>query len=159
HHEVGMDAGLHHGLADRHELPRVADAELETDRLAAGELAQLNDEMHHLDRRLEGRMRGRRDAVDADRNAARLGDLGRHLGAGQPAAVPGLGPWRQLDLDHFPLRLLRLLGEALGAEAAVVVAAAEIAAAELPDQVTAILAVIAADAALAGVVGEAAELG
>jgi BioD-like phosphotransacetylase family protein len=50
----------------------------------------------------------------------------------------------------------RLLGEALGAEAAVVVAAAEVARADLPDQVAAVLAVVAADAAFAGVVREAA---
>ena len=58
----------------------------------------------------------RRDAVDADRHAARGGDLGRHLGAGQHAAVTRLGALRQLDLDHLDLRILRLLGKAGGAE-------------------------------------------
>ena len=49
--------------------------------------------------------RGRRNAVDADRHAARRGDFRRHLGAGQHAAVAGLGALRQLDLDHLDLRL------------------------------------------------------
>ena len=43
--EVGHDAGLQHRLDDGHELPAVADAELEADRLAAGKLAQLRDEV------------------------------------------------------------------------------------------------------------------
>src|SRR6516225_5703550 len=43
--EVGTNPGLQHGLAQRHELPGVADAELEADGLAAGQLAQLRDEV------------------------------------------------------------------------------------------------------------------
>ena len=35
--EVGADARLQHGLADRQELPWMADAQLEPDRLAAGQ--------------------------------------------------------------------------------------------------------------------------
>src|SRR6202162_5965546 len=96
---------------------------------------------------------------DADRHAARLGDLRGHLGARQHAAVAGLGALRDLDLDHLDLGGARLLGELFRIELAVRRAAAEIAAADLPDQVAAVLAGIAADPALAGVVGEAAELG
>ncbi len=33
--EIRTNAGLQHGLADRHELPGMTDAELEADRLAA----------------------------------------------------------------------------------------------------------------------------
>ncbi len=51
--EVGTNPGLQHGLAERHEFPGVADAELEADRLAAGQLAQLRDEVHHLERGAE----------------------------------------------------------------------------------------------------------
>ncbi len=50
HDEVRQDAGFQHGLGDAHELPGVAQAELEAHRLAAGQLTQLLDEMHHLDR-------------------------------------------------------------------------------------------------------------
>jgi hypothetical protein len=53
------------------------------------------------------------------RHAARGGDLGRHLGARQHAAVAGLGALAELDLDHLDLRVARLLGKALGVEAAV----------------------------------------
>src|SRR5262245_41751146 len=46
-------------------------------------------------------MARRRDAVDADRNAARFRDLRCHLGARQHPAMAGLGALRQLDLDHL----------------------------------------------------------
>jgi hypothetical protein len=66
---------------------------------------------------------------------------------------------RKLDLDHLDLRLARLGGKPFGVEPSFRRAAAEIAAANLPDQIAAMLAVIAADRAFAGVVGEIAELG
>src|SRR5262244_2116427 len=156
--EVWTNSSFQHGLAERHELPGVADAELEADRLAAGQVAQLRNEVHHLHRGLERRVARRRDAIDADRHTARVRDLRRHLGTRQHTAVARLGPLRELDLDHLDLPLLRLRGEPVGAEGAVLVAAAEIAAADLPDQVTAEFAMIAADAALAGIVGEAPSL-
>ncbi len=93
------------------------------------------------------------------RHAARLCDLGRDLGGGQHAAMPRLGALAQLDLDQLDLFVLGLLGEAFGVERAVVVAAAEIAGPDLVDQIAAALAVIAADPALAGVMGKAAHLG
>lgn len=49
--EVWEDASLQHGLGDAHELPRMAEAELEAHRFATGQLTQLRDEMHHFDRR------------------------------------------------------------------------------------------------------------
>ncbi|MOA39381.1 hypothetical protein D3C78_1611580 [compost metagenome] len=49
--EVREDACFQHGLGDAHELPRMAEAELEAHRFAAGQLTQLRDEMHHFDRR------------------------------------------------------------------------------------------------------------
>jgi hypothetical protein len=73
--------------------------------------------------------------------------------------MAGLGALRKLDLDHLDLRLARLLRESLRVEISVRCAAAEIAAADLPDQIAAVLAVIAADRAFAGIVGEIAELG
>ena len=42
--EVGVGVALDHGLDDGHELAGVADAELEADRLAARQLAELGDE-------------------------------------------------------------------------------------------------------------------
>lgn len=73
--------------------------------------------------------------------------------------MAGLGSLRKLDLDHLDLRLARLGGKPFGVEPSFRRAAAEIAAANLPDQIAAMLAVIAADRAFAGVVGEIAELG
>ena len=49
-------------------------------------------------------VRRRRDAVLADRNAACGGDLDRHLGARQHAAVAWLGALADLYLDHLDLR-------------------------------------------------------
>jgi hypothetical protein len=79
------------------------------------------------------------------------------LAAGQYAAMAGLGALAELQLDHLDLRVGGGGGEAFGRESAVGVAGAEIARADLPDDVAAVLAVIGAEATLAGVVGEAAE--
>src|SRR5690348_14512427 len=100
----------------------------------------------------------RRDAIDADRYAARFGDFRADFRPGQHAAMPGLRALRDLDLDHLHLRIARLQREFLGREFAVLGAAAEIAGADFPDQIAAVLAVIAADRALAGVMCKAAEL-
>src|SRR3954452_16161014 len=68
-------------------------------------------------------------------------------------------PLPDLELDHPDLRVGCDAGEFFRIEAAVsAVAAAEIARADLPDDVAAVLAVIGADAALAGIVGETALL-
>ena len=157
--EIRHDAGLQHGPDDAHELAPVADAELEADRLAARQLAQPANERDKLDRRREFGMRGGRDAILAERHAARLADLGRDLGGRQHAAMARLGALGELDLDHLDLGIGGLLAELLGVEAALGGAAAEIARADLPDDVAAALAVVARDAALAGIVGEAAGLG
>ena len=69
--EVRRDAGLLHRLDDGEPLPRMAQAELEPGRLAARQLTQPGNEIHHLDGRAEGAVRRRRDAVDTDRHAAR----------------------------------------------------------------------------------------
>src|SRR5437867_4326809 len=71
HDEAGMHAGFERRLADRQERPLVAGAELEAGGLAARLMAHLGDERHHLDRRREGRVVRRRDAVLAHRHAAR----------------------------------------------------------------------------------------
>ena len=81
------------------------------------------------------------------------------LAAGSTPPWPGLAPWLSLISIILTCWARRLRGEALRDELAVRVAAAEIAAADLPDEVAAMLAVVAADAAFAGVVGEVAELG
>src|SRR5882757_4453742 len=104
-------------------------------------------------------MRSWRHAILADADAARRGDLARHLRSRQHAAVSRLGALRQLNLDHLHLRIVRLFGEFVRIEMTVRSAAAEVAAADFPDQVAAVLAVVAADRTLAGVVREAAELG
>jgi hypothetical protein len=106
--EVGHDAGLEHGLGDAEEFPGVADAELDANRLAAGQAAQFLDEFQQPDRGREGRVHRRRDAIHAHRDAARGGDFRRDLGRRQHAAVAGLGALRQLHLDHLDLRRLRL---------------------------------------------------
>src|SRR5699024_3140314 len=70
--------------------------------------------------------------------------------------MTGLGPLTDLDLDHLDLWINRLLGKALGAEGAILVATAEIARTDLPDQVAAMLSMIPADAALARIMGKTA---
>src|SRR5262245_55081909 len=100
--------------------------------------------MNELQWRGERRMAGGRHAIDIDRDAPRGGDFGGNLRCRQHAAMPGLGALRQLDLDHLDLRIAGLGSKPLGAERAVVVAAAEIAAADLPDDVATEFLMIAA---------------
>ena len=70
-----------------------------------------------------------------------------------------LGPLREFELDHLHVWVPRPLREGVGIEAAVDGSAAEVAGSDLPDQIGAALEVIGADAALAGVVREVAQLG
>jgi len=134
----------------------MTDAQLEAHWLAARQLAQLRNEAHQSDRRIEGTVPRGRYAVLAHRNAARGGDLRGHLVRREDAAVPRLGTLAQLDLDHLHLAAGGLLRELARIEAAQFIAAAEIAAGDFPDQVAAEFAMIRTDAALAGVVCEAA---
>src|SRR5262249_39480693 len=50
HDKVGTNSGSQHRLADRHEFPWMADAELEAYRFAIGKLPQPGNETHQLDR-------------------------------------------------------------------------------------------------------------
>ena len=97
-------------------------------------------------------------AVLALLHAARRRDLGRHLRARQHAAVARLRALAQLDLDHLDLGSVAFAAKRSLAETPVLVAAAEVARRDLPDQVAAVHAVVRADRALARVVREAALL-
>src|SRR5687768_537610 len=70
-----------------------------------------------------------------------------------------LRPLAELYLDHLDLIGGGLLRESAGIELAVGGPAAEIATAQFPDQVAAMFTVVAADAALARVMGEIAQFG
>ncbi|MNG69940.1 hypothetical protein D3C79_283130 [compost metagenome] len=146
--------GMQHRLGDSDKLPRVADAQLKTHRFSAGQFAQLLDKMHHFHRGGEGAVRSRRNAVFPLGHAARGGNFRIHFFCRQNAAMARFGALAEFDFNHFYLRAFCLLGEALRIEMAVGGAAAEIAAAQFPHQIAAVLAVIAADAALAGVMIE-----
>ena len=71
--------------------------------------------------------------------------------------MSGLGPLRELDLDHLDARGLRPHLEAFRVELPLLGAASEVTRADLPNEVTA-LKMVGADAALAGVVVELAQL-
>src|SRR5690606_35350052 len=154
HDEVRRDVGLEHRLDDGEPLPGMAQAELESDALTLGQLAQPRHEMQQPDGRVEGAVAGGGIAVLPRRHAARLGDLGRDLAAGQYAAVARLGALRQLYLDHLHLRHTGVAREGFLGERAVGVAAPKVAGADVPDQRAARLAMVAADAAFDGVVRE-----
>ena len=72
--------------------------------------------------------------------------------------MAGLGALRQLDLDHLDLRVARRGGKFLSVERAIGVAAAEITAADLPDDIAAMDAVMRRKSALAGVMRKATHL-
>ncbi len=101
-------------------------------------------------------MARRRHAVVPHRHAAGGRDFRAHLGRRQHAAVARLGALRELDFDHLHRRLARVLHEPLLAEAAPLVAATEVAGADLPDQVAAVFQVVRGNGAFAGVMVEAA---
>ena len=113
------------------------------------------DEGHHLERRRKCAVARRREAILARFDAADRGDFLRDLGGRQHAAMAGLGALAELDFDHLDLVVGGRGGEFFRIECRRV-AAAEIAGADFPDDVAAVLAVIGAEAALAGVVREAA---
>src|SRR4051812_47570178 len=73
--------------------------------------------------------------------------------------MPGLGALADFQFNHLDLVVGGDLREQFRIEAAVAVAAAEIAGADFPDDVAAVFAVIWTDSALAGVMREAALLG
>ncbi len=80
----------------------------------------------------------------------------RDLGGRQDAAVPGLRALAELDLDHLHLRgLAACSAKRSGSKRPLRIAAAEVAAADFPDQIATEFAVIGTDAALAGVVRKA----
>src|SRR6202023_888015 len=91
------------------------------------------------------RVGGRRDAVLVHGDAADPGYLLGHFGRRQDAAMAGLGALADLELDHLDLIVGCDAGEFFRIERAVAVAATEIAGADLPDQVAAVLAMIRAD--------------
>src|SRR5664279_251019 len=72
--------------------------------------------------------------------------------------MSGLGALTDLELDHLDLVVGGNAGEFLRVKAAVAMATAEIARADLPDDVAAVLAMIGADTTFAGVMREAALL-
>ena len=75
----------------------------------------------------------------------------------QHAADAGLGALAELERDALDVVVRGLVAELGRVEAAVLGARAEVAAADLPDEVAAVLEVVLRQAALAGVVREAAQ--
>src|SRR5690606_37721160 len=100
---------------------------------------------------------GGRNAVLAHWHAPCRGNLRRHLLAREDAAMAGLCPLAQLEFDQLDLRICRLLGEAGRIEASVRRPAAEIAAADFPDEVATMFSMIRADTPCPGIMCEAAE--
>ena len=101
----------------------------------------------------------RRDAVLAHGYATGRRDFRGHFRGRQNAAVARLGALAELDLDHLDLLIARIDLKEVGIEAAVRIAAAKIARAYLPDQVTTVRAVMLRDRALTRVMRKTAALG
>ena len=99
----------------------------------------------------------RRDAVLTHGHAPGFGNLLAYFCFGQHAAMARLGPLGQFDLDHLDLRRLGLQRKAVRIKVPVGGSAAKVARSDLPDQVTAVFAVVHRDAAFAGVVGKTAQ--
>src|SRR3546814_111251 len=113
--------------------------------------------MHEFDGGGEGAVLGRRIAVLPYGYAPRLGDFGSHFWTRQYAAVAWLSPLRQFDLYHLDAGQAGAAGKDFLGKISLFIAAAEIARADVPDKVALVFQMVAADAALAGVVGEVAQ--
>ena len=157
--EIRRDPGGQHRLADRHELPRMANAELEPGRLAARQIPHPGDEFQEPDGSGKRRMPGRGHAVHPQRHATDQRNLLGHFCGRKDTAVAGFRPLRQLQLQHPHLRFGGGIREPDRIETAVRRPRAEIAGAEFPDQIAAVLAVVGRNAAFAGIVVEAAKPG
>ena len=114
--EVRRDAGLHHRLADGEELARLADAELEADRLAAGELAQLRDERAAVPSGVENAwMRGREAVLPT--STWRISAISAvTFSPGRMPPCPGLAPCDSLISIILTCGLERVLREQVGIE-------------------------------------------
>src|SRR5690349_16043907 len=154
HNEVGIDAGFQHRLADRKDLPGMADAHLEAGRFAASKLPHIADKLHHLDRCGESAVLCRRNAVLAHGHATDLGNLHRYFRRRQHAAMPGLRALADLQLDHLDLVIGGDAGEFVRIEGSVAIAAPEIAGADFPYAVATHFPVVRTHSALARVMGE-----
>ena len=73
--------------------------------------------------------------------------------------MAGLGALRQLDFDHLDLRVRCLRCELIRVEPTLFVTATEVTSSDLPNQIPAMLPVVARDTTLASVVGKAAFFG
>src|SRR5699024_9256669 len=152
--EIRGGAHLPHRLADREHLVARAHAQLETGRFPAGELTHPGDELDQLGGGIEDFVCRGADAFLSLWDLPGRGDLRIDLGTGQYAADPGFGALAELEGDAFDLLSLGGVGEIVRIEVAVGSARAEVAGADLPDQITVMLFVVGGDAAFAGVVGE-----
>ena len=135
----------------------VPDRRLDADR-QPGRVREPLDEVEHRVDVAERGVPGRADEVLALLGTPRIRAISAlTLAAGNTPPRPGFAPWLSLIsiARTGPARCRRPAGSI---ETAVLVAAAEVAGADLPDEVAA-LAVVVRDAALAGVVPEVGDLG
>ena len=109
-----------HRLGDAEPLPGMADRKLESDRLAARQLAQPGDELEQARAAWRRRCARAGDMQSTPSGTPRVAAISaRHLRGGQHAAMAGLGALGKLDLDHLHLCGRGVLGEAFRAETAV----------------------------------------
>ena len=103
-------------------LPRLgrADHRLEPHRLAR-HLADMADHVQQALETVDIQMAIGRDTVQAHRNPPDRRDLGIHLLTGQDTALAGLGPLRQLQLEHLHLRMIRHRAQPFVAQVAMLV--------------------------------------
>jgi hypothetical protein len=150
--EIRGVSRLQNGLYNRHKFPMVANTQFDPNWLSAREVAQARNKAHQLYWRRESRMHGRRNAVATNINATNLRNLGCDLRCGQNPAEARFGTLTELDLNHLDLRIGRDRSKLFGREFAFGGAAAEVARAYFPDQISAGFPVIRADATFARIV-------
>ena len=93
------DVGVRLGDAGRDRADADLGDQLHADARAAVGVLQVVDQLRQILDRIDVVVRRRGDEADAGRRQARLGDPGIDLGAGQLAALAGLGALGHLDLE------------------------------------------------------------
>ena len=136
--EVRGDAGGEHALADGQELGAGAHAELEADRLAAGEPAQRRDERHHLAVGVPNAVCAGGDTTVRPCGTPRVAAISAlTLGPGSTPPSPGLAPCDSLIEIALTAGSCAFSANFAASKLPSVVAAAEVPRTDLPDQVAA----------------------
>ena len=137
----------------------MAHTQLETHGFATTELPQFANEGHQLQRCSEAAVRCRGYTVLPHRYTPRLGNFFGHFRAWKHATVARFSPLTEFNFNHLDLRVQRIDHKFFFTEMPVICSATKVPRTQLPNQVTAVGAVMTRNRPLTGIVCETTEFG